>query len=97
MKLLIALCLVFMATFAYAEYTEEVVVDKIEILKNGIVQVRYATIVYKDGTEITKTYLREIIEPDEDIEEIEDAKVKSVAEVIFTEDVKKKYKKEKEK
>lgn len=96
-KLLIMLCLLSITTFAYAEYTEKVVVDKIEILENGIIQVRYATKVYKDGEEIAKTYRREVVEPDKDVNTISEPKVKVVAEVIWTQEVKDKYKAEKAK
>ena len=96
-KLFIVLVLLSITTFAYAEYTEKVVVDKIEILENGIIQIRYATKVYKDGVEIAKTYQREIAEPDSRVSEIEDERVKSVAQVVWTPEVKAKYKEEKAK
>jgi len=67
-------------------YTEQVAIDKIEILEDGQIQIRKATKVFKDGIEIAKTYHRHVIEPGQDTSE-EDDKVKAVTEAIWTEEV----------
>jgi len=81
-------------------YTEKVVIDKIEILEDGQIQIRMATKVFKDGVEVAKTYWRTVLAPDQDLSKIviapnitkEDAdKVKAVANVVWTDTVKKAY------
>jgi len=42
------------------------VIDKIEIVENGTVQVRQATIITEDGNQISRTYHRWCIAPGED-------------------------------
>ncbi len=94
--------LLFLANGYCAEpvYTEKVVIDKIEILEDGQIQIRQATKVYKDGVEVAKTYWRTVIAPDQDLtktviapnitkEDID--KVKAVANVIWTPQVKADY------
>jgi hypothetical protein len=46
--------------------TKEVVIDKIEIVENGIVQVRQATKILEDGNELSKSYHRWTISPGQD-------------------------------
>ena len=43
--------------------TKEVVVDKIEVLEMGQVQVRTATRVLEDGTELSSSFHRHVIVP----------------------------------
>jgi hypothetical protein len=80
-------------------YTEKVVIDKIEILEDGQMQIREATKIYRDGIEIAKTYNRKCISPDISSDNLlkEDSKVQLVAGVIFTKDIKDAYKAEKAK
>tara|TARA_R110002020_G_scaffold398387_3_gene608442 strand:+ start:1212 stop:1448 length:237 start_codon:yes stop_codon:yes gene_type:complete len=66
--------------------TEESVIDQIEVLENNTIQVRTANIVKRDGTEISRTFHRHVIVPGEDYSG-EDAKVKSIAEVLHTAEV----------
>jgi hypothetical protein len=66
--------------------TEITKVDQIEIIGDHTIQVRTATIIEKDGTEISRTFHRHIIEPGMDISN-EDLKVQSVANALFTEEV----------
>lgn len=61
-------------------------VDQIEIIGDHTIQVRTATIIEKDGTEISRTFHRHIIEPGMDVSN-EDAKVQSVVNALFTEEV----------
>ena len=76
--------------------TKEIIVDKIEVLENGIVQVRTATRVLEDGTQLSKAYHRHFLEPstkdsgswaDTDISG-EDARVQAIATATWTSAVK---------
>ena len=65
---------------------EKQIVDLVEIVENGTIQVRTATIIERDGTEIAKTYHRHVVSPGDDVSN-EDAKVQSIANAIWTEEV----------
>ena len=76
--------------------TKETVVDKIEVLENGIVQVRTATRVLEDGVQLSSSFHRHFLEPstkdsgswaDTDISG-EDARVQAVATATWTSAVK---------
>ena len=43
-----------------------IVVDKIEVLEMGQVQVRTATVVDEDGTELSRTFHRHVLAPGDD-------------------------------
>jgi len=43
-----------------------IVVDKIEVLEMGQVQVRTATVVDEDGTELSRTFHRHVLMPGDD-------------------------------
>lgn len=66
--------------------TEITKVDQIEIVGDYTIQVRTATIIEKDGTEISRTFHRHVLEPGMDLSN-EDPKVQSVANALFTEEV----------
>jgi len=66
--------------------TEETLNDKIEIINNGTwscIQVRTATIVKRDGTELAKTFHRHVVMPDADVS-AEDADVADICATVFT-------------
>ena len=68
--------------------------DKIEIVDRGdwkCIQVRTATIVTEDGTELSKSYHRHVVDPNSDLTN-ESEEVKKLAEIYFTDDVKAKHK-----
>lgn len=65
---------------------EKKVIDKIEVLENNSIQIRTATIIEKDNEEIAKTYHRHVINPGDELIN-EDAKVQSIANSIWTEEV----------
>ena len=65
---------------------EKTIIDKVELVENNSIQVRTATIIKKDDTEIAKTYHRHSLSPCEDITN-EDAKVQAIANAIWTEEV----------
>jgi hypothetical protein len=69
--------------------TEQTVIDKIEILEDGQMQVRKARVVYDDGKEISRTFHREVLDPGKppaDMTE-KDARVQAVAEAVWTPEV----------
>ena len=79
--------------------TKETVVDKIEVLEKGQVQVRTATRVLEDGTQLSSSYHRHVLSPstkngdtwgDTDISG-EDARVQAVANATWTAEVKTAY------
>jgi hypothetical protein len=62
---------------------KEQVIDKIEIVENGIMQVRQATRIMEDGKEISKTYHRWAFEPGTDVSE-QPANVQAIAAAAWT-------------
>ena len=69
---------------ALTERTEE---DRIEILIDGQIQVRTATVIERDGVEISRSFLRHVVDPLDDISGLSN-KVKTIASVVHTEEVK---------
>ena len=57
---------------------KEVVIDKIEVLESGAIQVRQATRVLEDGEVLSTSYHRHVIEPGADLS-AEDPKVVAIA------------------
>ncbi len=70
---------------------EKKIIDKIEIVETNSIQVRTATIIEKEGTEIAKTYHRHVLNPGDDLSN-EDLKVQDIAKAIWTEKVINDYK-----
>ena len=79
--------------------TKEIVVDKIEVLEMGQVQVRTATRVKEDGKVLSSSFSRHVLAPstksgdtwgDTDISS-EDARVQAVANATWTDSVKTAY------
>jgi len=66
--------------------TEITKVDQIEIVGDHTIQVRTATIIEKDGVEISKSFYRHIVSPGDDVSN-EDPKVQAIVNTIFTEEV----------
>jgi hypothetical protein len=66
--------------------TEKTIIDKIEVIENNSIQVRTATIIEKDGTELTRTFHRHVVTPGADISN-EDPKVQAIATAIWTEEI----------
>ena len=71
--------------------TEKTIIDKIEVLESNSIQVRTANIIEKDGIEITRTFHRHVVHPNQDISG-EDAKVQAVANAVWTEEIIEEYK-----
>ena len=57
---------------------KEVVIDKIEVLESGAIQVRQATRVLEDGEVLSTSYHRHVLEKDADLTN-EDPKVVAIA------------------
>jgi predicted component of type VI protein secretion system len=57
---------------------KEVVIDKIEVLESGSIQVRQATRVLEDGEVMSTSYHRHVLERDADLTN-EDPKVVAIA------------------
>ena len=79
--------------------TKEIIVDKIEVLEKGQVQVRTATRVLEDGTQLSSSFHRHVLAPstktdgswgDTDISG-EDARVQAIANATWTAEVKTAY------
>jgi hypothetical protein len=66
--------------------TEKQIIDKIEVIENNSIQVRTATIIEKDGTELTRTFHRHVLAPGDNVS-TEDPKVQAIANAIWTEEV----------
>ena len=68
--------------------------DKIEIVDVGDwknIQVRTATIVTEDGTELSRNFKRHVVTPNSDLTNESD-EIKKLAEIYFTDDAKAKHK-----
>jgi hypothetical protein len=57
--------------------------DKIEILPSGHIQVRTATVIEDDGVEVSRSYHRRVISPDENVS-TESDEIKGYASVAQT-------------
>lgn len=66
--------------------TETKVIDKIEVVENGTLQVREATRILKDGEQIAQTYHRWSFAPSYDVSEMP-ANVQAIAAAAWTPEV----------
>ncbi len=75
---------------------EKIVVnDKIETVLNdvwnfSVVQVRTATIIREDGTDLSRSFSRHVVMPDADVTQ-EDADVQAICNAVFTQECKDNY------
>ena len=58
-------------------------VDQIEVVANGIIQVREATIITEDGKQISKTYHRHCVTPGQDYS-AEEPRVQAICAAVHT-------------
>ena len=65
---------------------EIIKVDQIELVETNHIQVRTATIIERDGQEISRSYHRHVLSPGSDISS-EDPKVQAIANAVWTEEV----------
>ena len=72
--------------------TESIEYDKIEVVgQYKAVQVRKATVIKKDGTELTRSFRRYVLHPDSDIS-AEPGEVVAVCNAVWTDTVKEAWK-----
>ena len=64
--------------------SKETVVDKIEVLENGTIQVRAAIRVLEDGEVLSSAYHRHVLQPGDDLTD-EDPKVVAIANAAWAE------------
>ena len=65
---------------------KQVVVDKIEVVEVGVVQVRTATRIVEDGKVISQSYHRHTVAPGQDYSN-EDARVQAICQATHTAEV----------
>jgi hypothetical protein len=65
---------------------KQTVVDKIEVVENGSVQVRIATRIVEDGNVISTSYHRHVVAPGQDYSQ-EDARVQAICAATHTAEV----------
>ncbi len=74
--------------------TEQTMNDKIEVVQMGagypVVQVRTATIIMRDGKEVSRSFHRHVLTPDADLSG-EDAEVVAIASAVFSDEAKAAY------
>jgi len=75
---------------------KQVVIDLIEVLEDGVIQVREATRIVEDGKVISSSFHRHVVAPDQEVDGQND-RVKAVATALWTDEVKNKYKADKSK
>ena len=67
--------------------SEETIVDKVEVVGEfNHVQVRTATVIKRDGEEISRSFHRHVVTPGDDYSG-EDSKVQGICAVVHTQDV----------
>jgi len=65
---------------------KKIIVDLIETVENGSVQVRTKTAIFEDGEQISSTFHRHVITPGNDYSQ-EDARVQAICAVVHTPEV----------
>jgi hypothetical protein len=70
--------------------TEKIEIDRVEVVANGIVQVRQATVIEKDGVQLARSFHRWVLTPDSDISG-QEQKVQDICNAAWTEEVKSAY------
>jgi hypothetical protein len=67
--------------------TEETIVDKVEVVGDfNHVQVRTATVIKRDGAEISRSFSRHVVTPGDDYS-AEDSKVQGICAAVHTQDI----------
>lgn len=66
--------------------TKEIAIDKIEILENGLIQVRQITRVMENGKELSASYHRWSLVPEDDLTD-QDPKLVAIANSMWTPEV----------
>lgn len=66
--------------------TERKIVDLIEVLEKGQLQIREANLIEKDGVVVAKTFHRYVLSPGDDISDKEQ-RIKDIAAAVWTPEV----------
>jgi hypothetical protein len=70
---------------------EKTIADRIEVLENGVIQVRTRSDVFRDNVVIASSFTRKVIVPGDDFSQ-EDEKVKGICSSVHTSEVVEAYK-----
>jgi hypothetical protein len=70
--------------------TENKEIDRIEVVENGQIQVRQATVIERDGEFVSRSFHRWVLTPDSDISG-QEQKVQDICNAAWTEEVKAAY------
>jgi hypothetical protein len=65
---------------------KQTIVDKIEVLESGCVQVRTATRIMEDGVQLSQSYHRHVVAPGDDYS-TQDARVQAICAATHTAEV----------
>lgn len=71
--------------------SKTVVLDRLEVLEDGVIQIREKTTVLEDSVELSASYHRWAVSPGDDVSN-QDPKVQAIAAVIWTPEVVAAYK-----
>jgi hypothetical protein len=74
---------------------KQVVVGMLSVLEAGQIQIREDTVVYEDGMEISRTYRRTLVNPEDDLAS-QSKLVQDIAALVWTPETIEKYKKQQE-
>jgi len=74
---------------------KQILIDRIEVVENGTVQVRQATIITEDGNQISRTYHRWCIVPSQDYS-TQEQQVQDICKISHTPEVIAAYKAQQE-
>jgi hypothetical protein len=70
--------------------TENTSIDRIEVIDGGIIQVRQATVITKNGEQVARSFHRWVLTPEMDISG-QEQKVQDIANAAWTDEVKAAY------
>ena len=70
---------------------KQIVVDRIEIVENGCVQIRTKTAILEDGQQLNAVFHRHVVAPGDDYSQ-EDDRVKAICQITHTPEVVAAYK-----
>jgi hypothetical protein len=71
-------------------FTEKKEIDRIEVITEGAIQIRQATVIEKDGAFVARTFHRWVLTPDMDISD-QEQKVQDIANAAWTPEVRQAY------
>ena len=66
--------------------TEDTVIDSIDVLLDGQIQLRRADRIFRDGVEVSHTFHRHVVSPGDDLA-LEDPRVAEIGTVVHTAEV----------